>query len=76
MSEVGAVIIVGGNFQGHDQTLAGALLPQFTDTANDPTETAIALMLLGLILVLLGALTILQQYAGGIRLRFRPPPGE
>jgi tungstate transport system permease protein len=72
VSEVGAVIIVGGNFQGHDQTLAGALLSQFTDTANDPTETAIALMLLGLILVLLGGLSILQQYAGGIRMRFVP----
>lgn len=72
VSEVGAVIIVGGDFQGHDQTLAGALMLQFTDTVNDPTETAIALMLLGLIVILLGSLTILQQYSGGIRMRFRP----
>jgi tungstate transport system permease protein len=72
VSEVGAVIIVGGDFQGHDQTLAGALMLQFTDTANDPTETAIALMLFGLIVILLGSLTILQQYSGGIRMRFRP----
>jgi tungstate transport system permease protein len=72
VSEVGAVIIVGGDFQGKDQTLAGALLLQFTDTANDPQETAIALMLLCLILLLLGGLTVLQQSRGGIRMRFRP----
>jgi tungstate transport system permease protein len=71
ISEVGAVIIVGGDFQGKDQTLAGALLLQFTNTANDPQETAIALMLLCLILLLLGGLTVLQQSSGGIRMRFR-----
>jgi tungstate transport system permease protein len=72
ISEVGAVIIVGGDFQGKDQTLAGALLLQFADTTNDPQETAIALMLLCLILLLLGGLTVLQQSSGGIRMRFRP----
>jgi ABC-type sulfate transport system permease component len=70
VSEVGAVVIVGGNFEGSDQTLAGALLAQFTFSANDPRETAIALMLAGLVLVLLGGLTAIQQL-GGAQLRFR-----
>ena len=42
ISEVGAVVIVGGNFQGHDQTLASALLEQFNDTAHEPYAIAIA----------------------------------
>jgi tungstate transport system permease protein len=71
MSEVGAVIIVGGNFEGRDETLASALLANFTDTANDPTELAIALVLLALILVLLGTLTAIQQRTRGIKLSFR-----
>lgn len=71
ISEVGAVVIVGGNFQGHDETLASALLEQFNYTANEPYASAIALVLLALIVVLVGALTVIQQRAGGIRLRFR-----
>jgi tungstate transport system permease protein len=70
MSEVGAVIIVGGNFEGHDETLASALLANFTSQATDPTETAIALLLLAMILLLLGILTVVQQRTRGIRLRF------
>ena len=71
ISEVGAVVIVGGNFQGHDETLASALLEQFNYTANEPYASAIALVLLVLIGVLVGILTVLQQRTGGIRLRFR-----
>ena len=71
ISEVGAVVIVGGNFQGHDETLASALLEQFNYTANGPYASAIALVLLALIVVLVGILTVLQQRTGGIRLRFR-----
>jgi tungstate transport system permease protein len=71
ISEVGAVVIVGGNFQGHDETLASALLEQFNYTANEPYASAIALVLLALIGVLVGILTVLQQRTGGIRLRFR-----
>jgi tungstate transport system permease protein len=71
VSEVGAVIIVGGNIQGHDETLAGALLAQFTYSGNDPYEAAIAIVLLALILLLIGALTVLQQRTSGIQLRFR-----
>ncbi|MGP0050622.1 MAG: ABC transporter permease [Solirubrobacteraceae bacterium] len=71
ISEVGAVIIVGGNFQGYDETLASALLEQFNYTANDPYETAIAIVLLAMILLLIGTLTVVQQRAGPINLRFR-----
>jgi tungstate transport system permease protein len=71
ISEVGAVIIVGGNFQGHDETLASALLEQFNYTAREPYEVAIALVLLALLLLLVGTLTVVQQRAGGIRLRFK-----
>lgn len=71
ISAVGAVIIVGGNVEGHDETLASALLVQSNYNGRDPYETAIMIMLLVLILVLTGALTAMQQYAGGVRLRFR-----
>jgi tungstate transport system permease protein len=71
ISEVGAVVIVGGNFQGHDETLASALLEQFNYTAHEPYATAIALVLLALLLVLVAALTMIQQSTQGIQLRFR-----
>jgi tungstate transport system permease protein len=71
ISEVGAIVIVGGNFQGHDETLASALLADFTYTANQPYETAIALILLVMVLVLLGTLTVIGQRTNGLRLRFR-----
>jgi tungstate transport system permease protein len=71
LSEVGAVIIVGGNIQNYDQTLASAMVAQVTDYANYPYAVAIAIVLLALILVLLGALTVMQQRTNGIRLRFR-----
>lgn len=71
ISEVGAVIIVGGSIQGHDQTLASALLSQFTYQSNDPVELAIALLLLALLLVLLGGLAVAQQRTDGLHLRFR-----
>ncbi|MBV9414007.1 MAG: ABC transporter permease [Solirubrobacterales bacterium] len=71
ISEVAAAVIDGGNFQGHDETLASALLEQFNYTAHEPYASAIALVLLALIVVLVGLLTVLQQRSGGIRLRFR-----
>jgi tungstate transport system permease protein len=71
VSEVGAVVIVGGNIQNYDQTLASALLAQTTDYANYPYALAIGIVLLGLILVLAGCLTALQLRTDGIRLRFR-----
>ena len=71
LSEVGAVVIVGGNIQNYDQTLASAVLQQTTDYANYPYAVAIGLVLLALILVLMAALTVLQQRTAGINLRFR-----
>jgi tungstate transport system permease protein len=71
ISEVGAVIIVGGNFQGQTESLASALIAEFTFAPNDPRETAIALILLVLVVILVGTLTVLQQRTGQLRLRFR-----
>jgi tungstate transport system permease protein len=71
VSEVGAVVIVGGNVQGQTESLASALLADFTFQPNDPHETATALLLLAVVVVLLGALTVLQQRTGQLRLRFR-----
>ena len=71
IAEVGAVIIVGGNFQGSDETLASALLEQFNYTGHDLYATAIALVLLAVILVLIGTLTVIQQRTGAVQFRFR-----
>jgi tungstate transport system permease protein len=71
LSEVGAVIIVGGNIENYDQTLASAMVAQVNDYANYPYAVGIAIVLLALILVLLGTLSIIQQRTGGIRLSFR-----
>ena len=38
IAEVGAVVIVGGNIQAHDETLASALLEQFNYTARRPVR--------------------------------------
>jgi tungstate transport system permease protein len=72
LSEVGAVVIVGGNIQNHDQTLASAVLQQTTDYTDYPDAIAIAIVLLVLIGILMAALTVLGQRAdGGLRLRLR-----
>ena len=72
ISEVGAVVIVGGNIQGHDETLASAILEQFTfSNVNDQYAVAIGIVLLALILALIGTLTVIQQRTGGLQLRFR-----
>jgi tungstate transport system permease protein len=71
LSEVGAVIIVGGNVQNYDQTLASAMIAQVNDFANYPYALAISLVLLALIFVLIAILTVLQQRSGGFNLRFR-----
>ncbi len=71
LSEVGAVVIVGGNVHGYDQTLASAVLEQ-VNAASYTNAVAIGIVLMLLILLLLGVLTALQQREGGIGLRFRP----
>jgi ABC-type tungstate transport system substrate-binding protein len=60
LSEVGAVVLVGGNIVGHTQTLASAVL---TNVSAGQYGTAIALgiILLGLILILAAALTVAQS---------------
>lgn len=72
LSEVGAVVIVGGNVHGYDQTLASAVLEQ-VNAASYTNAVAIGIVLMLLILLLLGLLTVLQQREGGIGLRFRTP---
>ena len=60
LSEVGAVVLVGGNIYGYDQTLAsGALFA--VDNADYSYAVAIAMVLLVLILLVVAALTFLQQ---------------
>jgi tungstate transport system permease protein len=70
LSEVAAAVIVGGNDYGYDQTLAGSAL-YYTDGGFFTQALAVAIVLAAMILVLLGALGVLQQYSGGIRWRLR-----
>ena len=64
------MIIVGGNIDGHDQTLASAIVAQ-VEAPNYPDAIAIGIILFALILVVIGTLTYLQHRRGGIHLRFR-----
>lgn len=70
LSEVAAVIIVGANVQGHDQTLGSAIVAQINDYDSIPEALALGIVLLALVLVLIGLLTLLQQFSGA-RLRWR-----
>lgn len=60
LSEVGAVVLVGGNIEGLDQTLASAAL-QKVEAGRFAEGLAIGILLLGLILVITAALTFLQR---------------
>jgi ABC-type tungstate transport system substrate-binding protein len=60
LSEVGAVVLAGGNIEGLDQTLASATLEQ-VQQANWVYALAIGIVLLGLIVLVSGALTVLQH---------------
>ncbi|HEY1853638.1 MAG TPA: ABC transporter permease [Solirubrobacterales bacterium] len=73
VSEVGAVVLVGGNIHGQTQTLASAVL---TEVAKGEYGAGIAfgILLLGLILICAGALTLFQHGGGG-RERAVPRPG-
>jgi tungstate transport system permease protein len=72
IAEVGAVVIVGGNIQGHDETLASGMLEQFTyNNSGDQYAVAIGLVLFALILALIGTLTVIQQRTGGLQVRVR-----
>ena len=70
LSEVGAIVIVGGNVYGYDQTLASATLYE-ANAARYADAVAIAIVLIGLILLLMCALGVLQHQGDGIRWRFR-----
>lgn len=59
LSEVGAVVLVGGNIQGATQTLASAVLME-VEAGHFSTALAIGILLLGLILVVMAVLTLLQ----------------
>jgi tungstate transport system permease protein len=63
LSEVGAVVLVGGNIQGQTSTLATAVLLTISSGQYD-VGIAYGTILLGIILVLAAALTVVQ-YAGG-----------
>jgi tungstate transport system permease protein len=71
LSEVAAIIIVGGNVQNYDQTLASAIVQQVNDYADYQYALGIGIVLLFLILILAAILTVLQQRTSGIHLRFR-----
>jgi tungstate transport system permease protein len=71
LSEVGAVILVGGNIQGDTQTLASAAL-QAVSAGHFGQAMAIGMILMGMILLLAGALTVAQL--GGFRVRRRSRP--
>jgi tungstate transport system permease protein len=71
LSEVGAVTLAGGNIEGVDQTLASATLQQ-VERADWVHALAIGIVLLGLILIVSAALTVLQHHGGqAARLRGR-----
>lgn len=60
MSEVGAVVLVGGNIEFRDQTLASAALDQ-VNAGNYSRSVAIAIILMGLMAIIIAALTFAQQ---------------
>jgi tungstate transport system permease protein len=70
LSEVGAIVIVGGNVYGYDQTLASAALYE-ANAARYADAVAIGIVLTGVILAMMGGLGFLQHQGGGIRLRPR-----
>jgi tungstate transport system permease protein len=70
LSEVAAIAILGGNIYGYNQTLASATLYQ-VNGGHYADAVAIAIVLIGLILILMCALGLLQHQGSGIRMRFR-----
>jgi tungstate transport system permease protein len=70
LSEVAAIVIVGGNVYGYDQTLASAVLYE-ANAAQYEQAVAIGIVLIGMILVLMCAVSLLQHQGRGVRFRFR-----
>lgn len=71
LSEVGAVVLVGGNIEGVDQTLASAALAK-VDAGQFAPGLAIGIILIGLILLVTAVLTWLQ-HREGTPVRVRAP---
>jgi tungstate transport system permease protein len=69
LSEVGAIVLVGGNILDVDQTLASASLEE-VNAGHFANAIAIGIILLGLILVVVAVLTVIQQ-RGRYHLQFR-----
>ncbi|MFT4263980.1 MAG: ABC transporter permease [Nocardioides sp.] len=69
LSEVGAVVLVGGNIQGYDQTLASAALFE-VNAGHWSQGAAIGILLLGLI-ILVSALMTVVQHGGSVARRWR-----
>jgi tungstate transport system permease protein len=69
LSEVAAVVILGGNLYDYNQTLASATLYDVSG-GHYAAALAIAIVLIGMILVLMCGLGLLQHQSG-LRLRFR-----
>lgn len=63
LSEVGAVVLVGGNIVQDDQTLATASLSE-VQAGHFAGAMAIGIILMGLILIVVAALTFLQRGEG------------
>jgi tungstate transport system permease protein len=70
-SEVGAVILVGGNVIGSTQTLAAAALQEING-GDYSRGLAVGLVLLGMVTIVAAALTFAQE-RGGPRIRLRSP---
>jgi tungstate transport system permease protein len=70
LSEVGAIVVVGGNIYGYNQTLASGALYE-AEAAHYAQAIALGILLSVLILLLLGTLGLLQHQGAGIRMRFR-----
>jgi tungstate transport system permease protein len=64
LSEVGAVVLVGGNIHGQTQTLATAVLTEVS-AGEYGTAIAFGLLLLGLVLICGGSLTLFQYTGEG-----------
>jgi tungstate transport system permease protein len=72
LSEVAAVVLVGGNIIGQTRTMAGAMLTSVS--AGDYAEAiALGVLLLGLVILLGAALTFLQLRDAPARSRGRNP---
>ena len=72
LSEVGAIVLVGGNIEGSDQTLASAALEK-VNAGQFAYGVAIAIVLFAMIVVIVAALTALQLRGGRLAAAGRRP---